>query len=72
MAEIVGRELEVEHDPARVRPVNSEVMHLVSSPRRALDLTGWSPQVSLRDGLERTLAWVSANSDRYRADQYVI
>jgi NAD dependent epimerase/dehydratase len=72
VAEIVGRELEVEHDPARVRPRNSEVMHLISNPERALGLTGWSPQVSLREGLERTLAWIAANTGRYRADQYVI
>jgi NAD dependent epimerase/dehydratase len=72
VAQIVGRELEVEHDPARVRPSNSEVMHLISNPLRALELTGWSPQISLREGLERTLAWVVANTSRYRADQYVI
>ena len=32
IAKVVGRELAVEHDPARVRPPNSEVMRLISNP----------------------------------------
>jgi nucleoside-diphosphate-sugar epimerase len=55
-----------------VRPENSEVMHLTSNPQRALELTGWSPVVSLEDGLAHTLAWIAANTDRYRTGDYVI
>jgi NAD dependent epimerase/dehydratase len=72
VAAVVGRELHVEHDPARVRPPNSEVMRLISDPRLAFELTGWRPQVSLQEGLARTLEWMTANEGRFRSDQYVI
>jgi NAD dependent epimerase/dehydratase len=72
VAAVVGRELQVEHDPARVRPPNSEVMRLISDPALALELTGWRPQVSLQEGLARTLEWVAANERRFRTDHYVI
>src|SRR3954470_8590897 len=55
VAEIVGRPLTVEQDPARVRPANSEVMRLISDPALAAELLGWRPTVDLRDGLERTI-----------------
>ena len=47
-------------------------MRLISSPGRMQELTGWSCQVSLQDGLARTLEWISANTGRYRTDHYVI
>jgi nucleoside-diphosphate-sugar epimerase len=72
IATIVGRELTVEHDPARVRPPSSEVMRLISNPARMQELTGWSCQVSLQEGLARTLEWIAANRGRYRTDHYVI
>jgi NAD dependent epimerase/dehydratase len=72
IALVVGRELHVEHDPARVRPPNSEVMRLISDPKLAYELTGWRCQVSLQEGLARTLEWVAANEGRFRTDHYVI
>jgi NAD dependent epimerase/dehydratase len=72
IAGVMGRELTVEHDPSRVRPPNSEVMRLISNPERMLELTGWSCQVSLEEGLARTRDYVAANGARYRTDQYVI
>jgi nucleoside-diphosphate-sugar epimerase len=72
IAEILGRELVVQHDPDRVRPVSSEVQRLISSPARALALMGWQSRVPLREGLERTIAWIEANGDRFRTDRYVI
>jgi NAD dependent epimerase/dehydratase len=71
VGEILGRELEVEVEEERIRPEDSEVERLLSSPRLAEELTGWRPTVSLREGLERTIPWIQANLDRYRADQYV-
>jgi dTDP-glucose 4,6-dehydratase len=72
VAEILGRDLAVQHDPDRVRPEGSEVQRLISSPARALAVMGWQPRVPLRDGLERTVAWIEANADRFRTDRYVI
>jgi NAD dependent epimerase/dehydratase len=72
VGELVGRSLVVTHDPDRVRPTSSEVDRLISAPDRARELLGWVPRVELREGLERTLRWVAANRERFRADQYAI
>ena len=72
VGELVGKVPTVEPDEARVRPDKSEVARLVSSPELARELTGWTPQVELRDGLARTIEWVERNTSRYRADEYVI
>jgi nucleoside-diphosphate-sugar epimerase len=48
------------------------VQRLISSPARALALMGWQSRVPLREGLERTIAWIEANGDRFRTDRYVI
>jgi NAD dependent epimerase/dehydratase len=71
VGEIVGRELEVELDEQRVRPPDSEVMRLISSPALASELMDWKPTVDLREGLERTLKWIEANLHRYRVGDYV-
>ena len=72
VAEVLGRELEVENDPARVRAEKSEVDRLVSSPELARELLGWEPEVDLRDGLAMTIDWMERNTARYRADDYAI
>lgn len=70
VGELVGHELEVDLDPVRVRPHDSEVPRLLSDHSLVSDLTGWQPQVALRDGMARTLDWLSANQHRYRTTEY--
>jgi dTDP-glucose 4,6-dehydratase len=72
VAEVLGRPLEIENDPARVRAEKSEVDRLVSSPELARELLGWKPEVELREGLATTIEWMERNTARYRADHYVI
>jgi NAD dependent epimerase/dehydratase len=72
VGEILGRELTVELDPERVRPVESEVERLISDPALAHELTGWRPEVDLREGLELTIDWITRHAQRYRTDHYVI
>jgi NAD dependent epimerase/dehydratase len=72
VAELLGKELHVETDPARVRPAKSEVGRLISDPALARSALGWEPRVDLREGLARTVAWIEANAARYRTDHYVI
>ena len=72
VAEVLGRELSVETDPARVRPDKSEVERLISGPELARELLGWEPTVDLREGLARTIDWIERNVHRYRVDHYVI
>lgn len=72
VGEVLGRELEVETDAARIRPEASEVQRLISSPALAAELMGWEPEVNLHEGLRRTIEWIEANQARFRTDHYVI
>jgi NAD dependent epimerase/dehydratase len=69
---ILGKELTVEIDEARVRPPQSEVQLLLSDPSLARELLGWEPTIGIDEGLSRTIAWIEANASRYRLGDYVI
>jgi len=44
-------------DDKRLRPVNSEVRALLADCTTFAHATGWSPRVTLQEGLERTVEW---------------
>jgi dTDP-glucose 4,6-dehydratase len=69
---IVGRELAVEGDEQRLRPAKSEVSRLHSDSTKALRLAGWSPQVSLDEGLRRTTDWVRGHMELFRPSEYAV
>ncbi len=69
---ILGKELTVETDEARIRPPQSEVQLLLSDPSLARELTGWTPTIGIDEGLARTIAWIEANASRYRLGPYGI
>jgi dTDP-glucose 4,6-dehydratase len=78
IAEIMGRQIEIEMDEKRVRPATSEVDRLCASNAKAQRLLEWEPRYAgldgLRHGLEETIAWFSVrgNLDRYRTGAYTI
>jgi NAD dependent epimerase/dehydratase len=72
IGEVMGRQLNVISDTARLRPPNSEVERLISSPALATEMTGWVPTVNLRDGLRKTVEWLDQNRHRFDRTQYVI
>jgi NAD dependent epimerase/dehydratase len=55
--DLIDPEISIESDPARLRPEASEVMRLMSDNSLARRLLGWSPRVSLEEGIARTVAW---------------
>ena len=67
---LIGRNVEIRVDSSRLRPEKSEVQRLLSDNRLAKEKLGWSPQVNLRDGLLRTIEWVSENLEHYRPNIY--
>ncbi len=66
LAEVAGADVTIVSEDDRKRPPLSEVERLVSDNSLARELSGWQPQVGLREGLERTLAWFRDNLGRYK------
>ena len=66
----VGVEAEVETDEQRVRPAGSEVEILQSDPSLANSLLGWSPRVSLEEGIAQTAEWLRPRVDPVVAGRY--
>jgi len=67
---LTGRNVELVIDEQRTRPKKSEVERLLADNRLARTLTGWEPQVTLREGLERTISWVDSNLSAYKTNVY--
>ncbi|GAA3404803.1 NAD-dependent 4,6-dehydratase LegB [Paenibacillus hodogayensis] len=76
IARLMGAELVIETEQARLRPEKSEVERLWADPAKAKRLLGWEPAYGGRDGLERglkeTIDWFAdpARLAAYKADRY--
>jgi NAD dependent epimerase/dehydratase len=61
ISEVMGRELEIEADAARLRPARSEVERLCADTSKAARLLDWHPEYAgkegFRRGLARTVEW---------------
>ncbi len=68
---MVDHPVKIVVDPTRLRPEKSEVQRLISDNRLALQKLGWSPQVSLEDGLQRTFDWIKEHLSMFSND-YVV
>ena len=69
---LIGKPVELCLDPSRLRPERSEVQRLVSNNRLARECLGWSPQVSLHEGLSNTIHWIEEHLCLYRPNQYQV
>lgn len=72
IGERAGLPVPVEQDASRVRPERSEVERLLACNRKARELLGWEPRVSLEEGLDATIGWMRENLNRYRPGVYVV
>lgn len=72
IASIMGVDVEWVTDPARLRPSKSEVRRLLGSAEKLNALTGWKPEFTLEQGLERTIAWFTdpENLKMYKSNIY--
>jgi NAD dependent epimerase/dehydratase len=70
--EIMGTDAEAISDRQRIRPEKSEVFRLCCDNGLINSLTGYSPRVDLRHGLEQTIDWFlnPKNKAKYKADIY--
>jgi dTDP-glucose 4,6-dehydratase len=69
---MVGRPVKIVIDSSRLRPERSEVQRLLSDNTLARQRLGWQPSVSLQQGLQSTITWISEHLDQYRSDKYPI
>ena len=69
---LAGSQAPVVFDEQRSRPPQSEVERLLADSTVARTLLGWQAEVTLEDGLARTVAWLAENLDRYRVGSYVV
>lgn len=72
IVEGLGRDIPIEHDPARMRPDASEVFELLCDATRAREWCGWAPRVSLEAGLAEVIAWCEGALHRYKTDGYQV
>jgi NAD dependent epimerase/dehydratase len=68
--ELAGSDARIVCDEERVRPPKSEVMELVCDNRKARQLLGWEPRVTLEEGLRRVVAFVREHEDLYKPETY--
>lgn len=70
--ELMQSDVEIITDGERIRPDSSEVMRLLCDNSRIKSLTGFTPSVSLKEGLKKTVEWleIPENLSQYRADIY--
>ena len=78
IAEVMGKNMEIETDEVRLRPGKSEVERLWADNRKAKELIGWEPLYGGIDGFKRglkeTANWFTNpnNLSHYKADVYNI
>lgn len=72
IAELMHWQGRYEVDPERLRPSKSEVRRLWGDNTKIKSLTDWEPQVSIREGLQRTIDWFTdtENLKKYKTDIY--
>jgi NAD dependent epimerase/dehydratase len=68
---LMGVDKPIVQEEQRLRPTRSEVMKLISDNTQAREIMGWSPKVSLDDGLRQTVDFVRRHRSLYQADAYV-
>lgn len=70
--ELMGSDVKFLADNERLRPKNSEVFRLFCDNTKIKEMTGYSPQVSIRAGLKKTIEWFidPKNLEHYKAEIY--
>ena len=72
LMEAVGRTVPILCEEERMRPSKSEVNRLIAGTKKIERLTSWRPNVSFKDGLQQTAAWVEKNAHHFNANRYAL
>ncbi len=70
--ELMGSQVKFVTDEQRIRPEKSEVFRLWCDNRKIEQLTGFKPEVGIREGLQKTIEWIThpKNLKAYKAEIY--
>ena len=63
ISSLLNKKIDIVQDSSRVRPLKSEVKRLWCDNAKARRLLNWEPQVSLEEGLQDTIDWISENKN---------
>jgi NAD dependent epimerase/dehydratase len=66
----MGRKIELVQEQIRIRPQMSEVDQLCCNPQKLKEITSFLPEVSLEEGLEKTIEWFSSRQSEYKVGIY--
>jgi NAD dependent epimerase/dehydratase len=68
IARLMGSRAHVVEDPSRLRPPGSEVHRLRCNHEKLKGASGFQPEITMEDGLRRTIAWFCSgdNLQRYK------
>ena len=78
IAQLMGTEVEIVTESARLRPALSEVERLCAASDKARTLLGWRPRFAgragLEEGLQQTITWFAdpGHMQLYRSGSYVL
>ncbi|MCL2247781.1 MAG: NAD-dependent 4,6-dehydratase LegB [Oscillospiraceae bacterium] len=69
---LMKSDVEFKVDNQRIRPANSEVHRLWCDNAKINELTGFVPEISIEEGLAKTIDWFSnpKNIEKYKVDLY--
>lgn len=70
IAKIMKTKIKITTQKERLRPAASEVERLACNANRLRELCGWTPQVTLEQGIHQTCLWVKQNLQFYKPDIY--
>ena len=67
---LLGKSPEIITEERRLRPEKSEVERLLANTDKAKKILNWSPEITLDEGLKRTIEWTVQNPDFHKVDSY--
>jgi dTDP-glucose 4,6-dehydratase len=68
--ELLGRDLPIVAAADRLRPTASELERLLADSSKARAMLAWEPQISLAEGIRRTIDWIETSLELYKPSIY--
>ena len=70
IGKVTKKKLKIVSDKARLRPAKSEVERLLCDAGKIQSACGWTPKISLEQGIRLTCRWLKNNTRHYKSDIY--